>query len=101
MGTKNHPGDFDCYQNAHPDEPMFILLGRDPSACVLVAIWAQIRESLGEDPAKVEEARKCARELRDWAVAQGKEDRVESIARMLTETASIVEWDPFRPGVRP
>lgn len=29
MGTKNNPGEFDCYANAAPDEPMFILLGRD------------------------------------------------------------------------
>lgn len=81
MGSKSNPGGYDCYQNAHPDEPMFILLGRDPSACFLVAMWAQLREELGEDPVKVEEARKCARDLRDWAVAQGKEDRMKAIAR--------------------
>ena len=32
MATKNNPGKFDCYTNAEPDEPMFILLGRDPVA---------------------------------------------------------------------
>ncbi|HAW11807.1 MAG TPA: aspartate decarboxylase, partial [Chloroflexi bacterium] len=31
MGTKNNPGKFDCYDDAHPDEPMFVLLGRDPA----------------------------------------------------------------------
>lgn len=29
MGTKNNPGAFDCYANAEPDEPMFVLLARD------------------------------------------------------------------------
>ena len=28
MGTKNNPGRFDCYGNAEPDEPIFVLLGR-------------------------------------------------------------------------
>jgi hypothetical protein len=28
MGTKNVPGKFDCYANALPDEPTFVLLGR-------------------------------------------------------------------------
>jgi hypothetical protein len=29
VGTKNTPGPFDCYASAHPDEPMFVLLGRE------------------------------------------------------------------------
>ena len=32
MGTKNNPGKFDCYEHAKPDEPMFVLLGRDLEA---------------------------------------------------------------------
>ena len=32
MGTKNNPGQFDCYRNAEPDEPMFVLLARDERA---------------------------------------------------------------------
>lgn len=43
MGTKNNPGNFDCYANALPDEPMFVLLGRDPLAPGLTQIWAMIR----------------------------------------------------------
>lgn len=43
MGTKNNPGAFDCYENAEPDEPMFILLGRDPLAPFLVSIWSKLR----------------------------------------------------------
>jgi hypothetical protein len=44
MGTKNNPGKFDCYDDAHPDEPMFVLLGRDPAAGSLVRLWARRRE---------------------------------------------------------
>lgn len=36
MGTKNRPGTFDCYAAAGPDEPLFVLLGRDPVAPLLV-----------------------------------------------------------------
>lgn len=72
MATKNNPGKFDCYQNAHPDEPMFVLLGRDPNAGMLVRMWASLRESIGEDPAKVAEARKCAMDLDQWARDLGK-----------------------------
>jgi hypothetical protein len=66
MGTKNNPGKFDCYQNAEPDEPMFILLARDRMAPDLVKLWAQLRETDGEDPAKVQEARDCAEAMRKW-----------------------------------
>lgn len=40
MGTKNAPGDFDCYANAKPDEPIFVLLGRDLAAPDIVRRWA-------------------------------------------------------------
>ena len=66
MGTKNNPGDYDCYANAHPDEPMFVLLGRDRMAPELIEDWATWRESEGEDPAKVAEARECAQQMRAW-----------------------------------
>lgn len=67
MGTKNKPGKFDCYANAEPDEPMFVLLGRDVSASGLVWTWARKREleiDRGRKPesdrAMVQEARNCA-----------------------------------------
>jgi hypothetical protein len=43
MGTKNDPGIYDCHAKAHPDEPMFTLLGRDPMGFHLVRIWAALR----------------------------------------------------------
>jgi hypothetical protein len=74
MGTKNAPGDFDCYANAEPDEPMFILLGRDPMAPYIVELWAQYRETNGEDPAKVQEARNCANQMRAWLSSLSKKE---------------------------
>lgn len=60
MGSKNRPGKFDCYTNAgnmktkktmqsderqieKSDEPSFVLLGRDPTAYLLVAIWVKLK----------------------------------------------------------
>lgn len=73
MGTKNDPGEFDCYDNAEPDEPMFVLLARDPLAPILVELWASLRADDGvrthpsaPAPAKVAEARHCAASMRAW-----------------------------------
>lgn len=75
MGTKNNPAPWDCYANAHPDEPMFVLLGRDPWAAALVRLWAVGRESAGEDQSKVAEARACADHMEAWCRSQGKVPR--------------------------
>lgn len=72
MGTKNNPGNFDCYANAHPDEPMFVLLGRDPMAGHLTRLWASLRVGAGESEEKVAEARQCADALDAWARSKGK-----------------------------
>lgn len=76
MGTKNNPGRFDCYGNAEPDEPMFILLARDTSAPRVVEEWAAIREQMIDegikpesDMAMVTEARECAGKMRAWRAA--------------------------------
>lgn len=66
MGTKNDPGQYDCYANAEPDEPMFVLLGRDRDAPLLVELWAALRERAGENTAKVGEARQCAQAMREF-----------------------------------
>lgn len=73
MGSKNNPGKFDCYENALPDEPMFVLLGRDPNAPQLIEQWAdrrwqdiQIGVRPQSDLAAVEEAQQCAHAMRDW-----------------------------------
>jgi hypothetical protein len=76
VGTKSNPGKFDCYANALPDEPLFVLLARDPSAPSRVEDWADYRELLidsGDRPesdrALVEEARESAQKMRDWRKA--------------------------------
>ncbi len=71
MGTKNNPGQFDCYANAAPDEPMFVLLARDPLAPILVELWASLREHAAGNPSKVAEARSCAVAMCAWRVGRG------------------------------
>lgn len=44
MATKENPGEFDCYEHAKPDEPLFVLLARDPNAADLVRLWAAMRQ---------------------------------------------------------
>lgn len=66
MGTKNNPGKFDCYDNAEPDEPMFVILARDPVASMLVRTWAHIRKVMGEEPAMIREAVDCADAMDHW-----------------------------------
>lgn len=72
MGTKNHPGKFDCYDAAEPDEPMFVLLGRDRHAAALVRIWALLRRNEDEDDAVVKEALDCAEAMAEWCLDRGK-----------------------------
>lgn len=66
MGTKLNPGRFDCYANAKPDEPMFILLARDPQAPTLVRLWAASRVTAEGCTDKVEEALRLADAMDDW-----------------------------------
>jgi hypothetical protein len=73
MGSKTNPGKFDCHANALPDEPMFVLLARDPDFAELVLMWADKRQSAvrcGERPdtdtALVAEARQCALNGARW-----------------------------------
>lgn len=70
MATKNDPGIYNCYENAEPDEPMFILLARDPMAPILVRLWADLRKHNAGNPSKVAEARVCADEMEAWRRAK-------------------------------
>jgi hypothetical protein len=60
MGTKQNPGPFDCYAAAAPDEPMFVLLARDPLAPALVREWARQRSESEGVTVKAREAYNCA-----------------------------------------
>lgn len=73
MGTKENPNPNDCYERALPDEPMFVLLARDPLFEEFVEQWAHRRSyaiQCGERPASdqavVDEALRCAAEGARW-----------------------------------
>jgi hypothetical protein len=79
MATKSNPGVYDCYADADPDEPIFVLLGRDRHAPGAVRQWAYDRAqaiSRGEKPiedrAKVTEALECADAMERYAVTRSK-----------------------------
>lgn len=74
MGSKNNPGSYDCYANAEPDEPMFVLLGRDRHAPTLARLWAILRAKDDEDIGKVGEALDCADKMDKWREKIGKSD---------------------------
>lgn len=73
MGTKNNPAEFDCYANALPDEPMFVLLARDKSAPSIVRTWCTNRlAEMGsglrspEELPQIHEAQACADAMEAW-----------------------------------
>lgn len=85
MGTKNNPGKFDCYSKLEPDEPHFVIMGRDPSAALLIGLWAMLRElqlscvDTSNEDEKIEEARECADACLEWARKLGKEEALEKV----------------------
>ncbi len=118
MGTKNNPGKFDCYTNAEPDEPMFVLLARDQMAAFLVSIWSKVRQGDVEaasvvfmkmlntigprymqepDVAKAQEAIECSLAMFEWRADNPPMKSLEEIRRtpvgLLTED-EISQLDP-------
>lgn len=98
MATKNNPGAFDCYKDAHPDEPLFILRANDPLAAPLVRLWALARsqrvamqsvvnevatlqdraaQKSPPDPAKIAEAFDCATAMEQWRLFPREEEEVK------------------------
>lgn len=77
MSTKANPSPNDCYLKAEPEEPLFTLLGRDPTAPFVVIFWAKMRTLAGlSTPEHVAEAMATSEELRDWAMKLGKSDKL-------------------------
>jgi hypothetical protein len=73
MGTKLQELRDGCFARAMDDEPMFVLLGRDPRAPTLVRDWATQRRadiSLGKRPAadmdQVNYAFELADQMESW-----------------------------------
>jgi len=87
MGTKNKPGAYDCYAAAHPDEPMFVLLGRDPSAAALVRLWCSLRDEVkpldARNVEKIIEAMACASAMEAWCVDTARRLPVHSVLELL------------------
>lgn len=96
MGTKNNPAPYDCYANAHPDEPMFVLLGRDAWAAELVRLWAAKRESAGDNPAMIAEARACADAMEAWCRSLGKVPRSFEPIDEMERRGRIIHQDQFK-----
>jgi hypothetical protein len=99
MATKKNPGKFDCYEKAEPDEPMFILLGRDPVAPFLVDLWREIREELKcTEQDRLDEAETCAIVMRVWARGLGKSDKLDAVAdalrRKMRPPKPVLACDP-------
>jgi len=93
MGTKLNPGEYDCYNKVLPDEPLFVLLARDPYAPTLIEEWAEERMRAVmmkmrplEDLNMVSEAQKCAKAMREWRKANdGRWRTVEQSVNMTLE----------------
>ena len=87
MGTKNKPGKFDCYDNAEPDEPMFVLLARDRLSGHLVSIWSKIRMGDMEAASAV-----FLDLLAKHAVAYGMEPDVPKATEAMDCSLAMFEW---------
>lgn len=62
-----------CINKSKPDEPVFVLCGRDPIAPDIVLMWAKSAEFLGaHSPEKIAEARSLAQAMRDWKLENPK-----------------------------
>lgn len=86
MATKRKPGKYDCYEKAGDDEPMFILLGRDPTAWLVVTLWVRLRMYLGQrvSDGQIDEARQCAQEMEHAAAARGKGVELTRLAQLMS-----------------
>lgn len=98
MGTKNNPGAFDCHAAAHPDEPLFTLLGRDPLGASLVTLWALARDVLadqrpdpGREREKVAEAMTCVDAMKQW---------LYSLRRVEVNVLDVLPFDILAAALR-
>lgn len=73
-----------CMQSAHPQEMVFVLLGRDPAAPVAIRAWVAERIRVGknvETDEKIVEALKCASTMEEegdrWKQDQARKDQLD------------------------
>lgn len=79
MGTKREPGKYDCMNAAEPDEPIFVLLGRDPEAAATVRQWSHLRRARKSFSLKADEA---------LLVADAMDEYCKNRASRIAETSS-------------
>ena len=75
MGTKAQPGFYSYLGKAEPDEPVFVLMGRDPLAPMLIRRWADHAGRSGERPDKVAEAYALAQQFDEYRKTYGQRPR--------------------------
>jgi hypothetical protein len=99
VATKNNPGKFDCYTKAGDDEPMFVLLARDPLAPILVRMWAELSNAMNHETDsltdKEREAIACAKTMEAWE-SVGSNDREDAFRAFVR-----VMQHPSRYGIAP
>jgi len=83
MGTKSNPSEYDCYAKLEPDEPYFVLMGRDPVAWLVVGMWCVFRATYADEPERIKEARRCARAMKQWAIDKGKQALIDKVLETL------------------
>lgn len=67
IGTKLNPGAYDCFAQAEPDEPLFVLLARDATAPAIIRAWVKDRLASGNlSLEQSEEALATARSMEVW-----------------------------------
>jgi len=96
MPSKTHPMTAAVIEKAEPDEPMFVLLGRDRVAAKLVKDWADFRfrrlPNFGmddpEEMAQIADALACAKEMEAYA---DRRQQVANYERIAAEKAAVLE----------
>ena len=93
MSTRNNPSKYDAYTSADPDEPMFVLLGRDPIAPFLVGWWAGLKSTLDPeaDEAKLKEALEVAHAMDAWLLKLNREDKLKLRTAVMQEGLRIAQ----------
>jgi len=79
MPTKQNPGVFDCYKAAMIDEPIFVILGRDPAGPATLRFWVEERARQGKVVSEEDRARLGA--------------AIEEATEMLTWREDNLDWD--------
>lgn len=55
-----------CFNKAKDDEPIFVLRAQDRIAPNVIDMWCEFAECAGVGPAKIQEARHLAEQMRAW-----------------------------------